>query len=141
MRPLRSIRPWPKKNVQLLSWPGAFLVNRLVWLGAGMLSLVGAFALFPMSAETLGARSRGRRARKLAVDEEEGAVRTHAAPRLPVVSRVSGGRAAFAQLVALTRIRGLNIVREVPFWAIAFVMLALVALNGREAGHFRDTAV
>ncbi len=132
-----------EKNAQLLSWTGAFLVNRLVWLGVGLLSLIGVFALFPMSAETLGSGYRGKRAsRKHMVEtEDERAIHTQAALRLPSVSQTFGGRAARAQLAALTRVRFLNIVREVPFWAIVFVMLVLVVLNGREAGHFRDSAV
>ncbi|HXP88952.1 MAG TPA: M1 family aminopeptidase [Bryobacteraceae bacterium] len=133
-----------EKNVQLLSWSGALLYNRIVWMGVGLLSLIGTFAFFPMSAETLGSRYGGRRAsrkRETAVVDEEQAVQTRHALRLPSVSRTFGGRASLAQMAALTRVRMLNIVREIPFWAIAFVMIVLAVLNGREAGRFEDTAV
>ena len=132
-----------EKNTQLLGWSGAFLFNRLLWLGVGLLSLVATFTFFPMSAETLGSGYRGRRAsrKRMVEEEDEIAIQSHQALHLPSVSRIFGGRASVAQLITLTRVRFLNIVREVAFWAIAFVMLVLAVLNGREAGHFRDTAV
>ena len=53
-----------EKNTRLLPWNGIFLYNRLVWSGVGVLSLVVAYVLFPVSVEALTAVSQGRRAAK-----------------------------------------------------------------------------
>jgi ABC-2 type transport system permease protein len=39
------------------------------------------------------------------------------------------------QLVSLTRLRVFNIVRELPFWAIALLMIVFVLISGHFAGH------
>jgi hypothetical protein len=51
-----------ERNSQLLGWDGAFLYNRLFWMGLGLVALVAALVFFPMSAEVLASRRTARRA-------------------------------------------------------------------------------
>ncbi len=130
-----------EKNTQLLTWSGSFLYNRLLWLGVGLASLLAVYVLFPMSAEALTARRGSRNAARRKTEEEEDETRRPGRMAIPIASRTFGSAAIWPQLVSLTRLRFLNIVREVPFWAIALIMIVLSGLNAHQAGRFRDTAV
>jgi ABC-2 type transport system permease protein len=132
-----------EKNTLLLPWdfsgnsPGVFLYNRLLWTGVGLFSLVGLWALFPMSVEALTSRSQGKRAAKarLQDDEDEPSVRSLVAARLPQVRQLFGPATSFAQYLTLTRLRVRNITREIPFWAIVGLMIAFAVNNGYFAGR------
>jgi ABC-2 type transport system permease protein len=131
-----------EKNTQLMHWSGVFLYNRALWAGIGVLALAALFAFFPMSAELLTARySKGKKAQKKlaqAVEEDVEPIRHRRSVTLPKVSQTFGARATAAQLTTLTRLRFLNIIRDIPFGAIALVMIVLVVLNGRQAGRSGD---
>ena len=87
-----------EKNSLLLPWnfsgysPGVFLYNRLLWAAVGLISLAGLWIFFPMSAEALTARSQGKRAAKLRMQDEEEArpVRSLVAARLPKIHQIFG---------------------------------------------------
>jgi len=132
-----------EKNTQLLSWTGIFLYNRLLWSAVGVVSLIVAYALFPVSVEALTAVSQGRRAVK-AREQESEETRPRGslvAGRLPVVHQFFGPRTTWAQFFSLTRMRISNILRELPFWAIVAVMVVFALLNGHFAGRVADTNV
>ncbi len=132
-----------EKNTLMLPWdfsgnsPGVFLFNRLLWISAGLLSLGGLWAFFPMSVEALTARSQGRRAAKARLRdiEEAKAVRSLVAARLPQVHQIFGPGTSFAQYRSLVRLRIRNIVREIPFWAIVSLMIGVAGNNGHFAGR------
>ncbi len=126
-----------EKNSLLIGWEGPFLYNRLLWLSVGLLSLLGLWALFPMSVEALTARSQGRRAARAKQNdaEEKRPVRSLVVARLPHVHQVFTSGASWAQFVSLTRLRISNVVHEIPFWAILFLTGALALTNGYYAGH------
>jgi ABC-2 type transport system permease protein len=131
-----------EKNTQLVTWSsglagGVFLYNRLLWLGIGALSLVGVWALFPMSVEALTAGSQGRRAAKAKEQEltEASPVRSTVAARLPQVHQVFNSSTTFAQYVSLSRLRLRNILRDIPFWAIVVLLIAFGINNGQFAGR------
>ena len=132
-----------EKNTLLLPWdfsgnsPGIFLYNRLLWLGVGLASLAGLWALFPMSIEALTARSQGRRAAKAREQEveEKRPVRSLVAAALPRVRQAFGPATTFAQYLSLTRLRLRSITREVTFWAIAGLLVVFAVNNGQFAGR------
>ena len=129
-----------EKNSHLWSLAGAVLYNRLLWLGVGLLSVVATFALFPMSAEELTRKRIARRATKEAAaisPDEEIAPQPLAKP-LRRAAQIFGRATLAAQFRSLTRLRFLNVIREIPFWALCLVTLILAFINGREAGHMRD---
>jgi ABC-2 type transport system permease protein len=132
-----------ERNLQLVHWSGVFLYNRLVWLGVGLIAMAVTYLFFPMSAETLTSQRSGRRARGAGQEEEEErqAVRPRFTVELPRVTQSFGGAAARAQMVFLTRLRFFNVVREVPFWAISFIMVVLVLINAHFAGQINDVEV
>ncbi len=145
----RITRYWTvaEKNTMLIDWSGMMLYNRLVCIGAGALSLLFTYLLFPMKAEALVPKISRRRARlQLAEQERErDTIDLQLRPasrwaRSPV-QQSFGASAALAQLTSLTRIRFLNIVREAPFWAIFIMMIVLAILSGKQAGRFSDTSV
>jgi hypothetical protein len=119
--------------------PGVFLYNRLLWSAFGFALLATVLALFPMSVESLTGRLQGRRAarERLRDDAQAGAQRrpSRVPVRLPTVQLAFGFPTALAQFVSLTRIRIRNIVRELPFWAIAALIVALGVNNGYFAGR------
>ena len=128
-----------EKNSLLFSWSihsgnGVFLYNRLLWIAVGLISLAVVYWRFPMSVETLTAKSQGRRAAKAKQQDENETrpTRSLVAARLPQVHQTFGSDVRFAQLVSLTRLRISNIVREMPFWILA----ALIAFFALFSGHF-----
>ena len=90
-----------------------------------------------MSVEALTARSQGKRAAKVRLQDTEAArpVRSLVAARLPRVHRIFGLATSWAQFLTLTRLRIRNITREIPFWAIAALLLVFAINNGHFAGR------
>jgi ABC-2 type transport system permease protein len=131
-----------EKNSLLFTWSGVFLYNRLLWISVGVIALFAVWQFFPMSVETLTATSSSKRA-TLQREQEAGAKtrRSLVAVPLPRVQQYFGSSTSFAQFVSLTRIRISNIVREIPFWGILVLMIALATVNGHYAGHFADENV
>ena len=131
-----------EKNSLLLQWTGAFLYNRLVWLGVGCLALVVVWALFPMSVEALTARSQGRRAARARQQEVAAAhpARSLTVARLPFVQQVFGPATTWAQFASLTRIRVSNIFHEVPFWGVLALNAAFALTNSYFAGHRSESS-
>jgi ABC-2 type transport system permease protein len=132
-----------EKNSLLLPWdfsgnsPGVFLYNRLLWMAVGFVSLGSLWAFFPMSIETLTARSQGKRAAKARQQEaeERRPVRSLVTAGLPRVHQIFGAATRFAQYRSLTRLRIKTIFREVPFWAIVGLMIVFGVNNGHFAGR------
>jgi len=117
--------------------PGVFLYNRILWSLTGLLSLAGLWTFFPMSVEALTARSQGKRAAKARQleDRERKPLRPASAARLPKVAQVFGRRTSWMQYLSLTRQRVRLIFREVPFWAIAALLVVFAINNGQFAGR------
>ncbi len=137
-----------EKNTLYITWSptlsnGVFLYNRLLWMSVGLLALGAVWILFPMSVEALTARSQGRRAAKAKQQEELEAqpVRSLGAVRLPLVHQAFTPATTFAQYLSLSRLRLRNILREIPFWAIAGLLVVFGVNNGYFAGHFAERNV
>ncbi len=131
-----------EKNTLLYPWSGVFLYNRLLWSSIGFLALLAVWKLFPMSVESLTAKSSSKRANLQR--EQEDTVRPRrslVAVPLPHITQVFGSGTSFAQFLSLTRIRISNIVHEVPFWGILLLMAALALNNGYFAGHLGGSNV
>jgi ABC-2 type transport system permease protein len=131
-----------ERNTLLLSWSlhvasGVFLVNRLLWLGVGFVSLAAVWVLFPMSVETLAAKSQGRRAAKAKQQEdlELSPVRSLVATRLPSVKQVFSASTTWKQFVSLSLLRTSIVLHEIPFWALVGLMAAFAVNNGYFAGR------
>ncbi len=137
-----------EKNSLLFSWSphvsqGVFLYNRLLWLTVGFISVAVCYRFFPMSVEALTASAQGRRAAKAKRQEAAEAQlrRSLVAAPLPGVHQYFGGRAGFAQFVSLTRVRLINILRELPFLAITVLLTVFALINGYFAGKINDQNV
>ena len=139
---LRSItRYWTvsEQNTLWLPLTGMFLWNRVVWCSVGLAALLAVYFFFPMSAEALTTRS----SKKQKKTEQEST--TPPVPRfrnlLPTVSTHFSFSTSFAQFLSLSRIYFRNIFREIPFWAITFVMVVTSLVNGHFAGEVSDNNV
>ena len=132
-----------ERNTQLIPWSGLFLYNRLTWLGVGLMALIVTYVFFPMSAETLTSRRSGRRARAAVQEEREGqeASRPRFKIELPRSTQTFTVATRWAQLVSLVRVRFVNVVREIPFWAIVFIAVVNTLVNGYFAGQLNDVNV
>jgi len=131
-----------ERNSKFLEWNGAFLYNRLVWTGVGIVALAVTYALFPMSAEVLTGKRANRRAKQAAeAEEQEKKARPHGVTHLPAVTQEFSGRTTWMQFASMTRIRMQNILREIPFWAIALLMVIFCAINGYFAGEVSGVKV
>jgi len=121
-----------EQNTLWMPFHGMFLWNRVVLCSAGLIALLAVFVLFPMSAEMLTAR----RSRKQKKREQESTVPP--APRfhnlLPKVEAQFSFGMGLQQFLSLSRIYFANIFREIPFWAIAFLMVVTCLVNGHFAG-------
>jgi ABC-2 type transport system permease protein len=131
-----------ERNTMLLSWSpnvasGVFLINRLLWTSVGFASLAAVWILFPMSVETLAAKSQGRRAAKAKQQDEAELrpVRSLAAARLPSVRQVFSPSTAWKQFLSLSRLRTSLILHEIPFWALVGLMAVFAINNGYFAGR------
>lgn len=130
-----------EKNSLLYTWSlhsagGVFLFNRLLWMGIGVVCLGVLWKFFPMSLEALTARVSSRRARlALEQDEELQPVRGRTAAAMVSVRQIFGFGTVLAQYVSLTRMRVRNIVRDVPFWVLLFLMACFALNNGHYAGR------
>jgi ABC-2 type transport system permease protein len=125
-----------EKNTLLYSWTGVFLYNRILWSSIGLLALLAVWKFFPMSVESLTAKSSSKRA-NLQREQEETVKprRSLVSVPLPRVSQIFGSATSLAQFLSLTRIRISNIVHEIPFWGILFLMAALALNSGHFAGR------
>ncbi len=137
-----------EKNTLFVTWSpdlvnGVFLYNRLLWIGVGALSLVSAWALFPMSVEALTARSQGRRAAKAKEQEltEALPVRSLVPAQLPHAQRAFNASTTFAQYLSLSRLRMRSIFRDVPFWALIALIVAFGINNDYFAGRVAERNV
>jgi ABC-2 type transport system permease protein len=137
-----------EKNTLFITWSpslvnGIFLYNRLLWVSVGFLALGSVWAFFPMSVEALTARSQGRRAAKAKMQElaEERPVRSLVAARIPAVHYAFGRATTFAQYLSLSRLRLRNILRDIPFWGVTALLIALGINNGHFAGHVAEVNV
>lgn len=125
-----------ERNSRLLDWTGPFLYNRLLWTGLGILALALTYFLFPMSAETLTGRRANRKAKQAAeAEEQEKKNRPRAVGALPQVIQNFSGSAVWSQFFSMARMRTRLILREIPFWAIALLMIIFCGINGAFAGE------
>ena len=77
-----------ERNTRLLDWSGAFLWNRLVWMGIGVVALGLTYALFPMSAEALAGKRANKKAKEAAeAEEQEKKTRVRGVTQLPAVTQ------------------------------------------------------
>jgi ABC-2 type transport system permease protein len=137
-----------ERNSKMLTWSlheanGVFLYNRLLWLAVGCVSLAVLWWMFPMSVEALTARSQSRRAAKAKQEEdfEMTPVRSLVAARLPRVRQIFTKQTSWAQYLSLSQLRTRTILREIPFWALACLMVGLAVNNGYYAGKIADRDV
>ena len=131
-----------ERNSKFLEWSGAFLYNRILWIGLGVVALLATYGCFPMSAETLAGRRANRRAREAAeAEEQERKARPRGVGRLPQGTQDFSAAATWQQFVSLTKMRLQNILREIPFWAIALVMVLFCGVNGAFAGEVSGVKV
>ncbi|MBV9266964.1 MAG: hypothetical protein JO061_12415 [Acidobacteriaceae bacterium] len=132
-----------EKNSKLWTLSGAILYNRLLWCAVGLLSLASTLLFFPMSAEELTRKGTARKAAKQRAQEglEQKPEVLPLVSALPRTRQIFDSVATLSQFRSLVRLRFLNVVREIPFWALCLVILILAFINGRAAGHFRDNNV
>jgi ABC-2 type transport system permease protein len=131
-----------ERNRRLLDWTGPFLYNRLLWIGVGIVALAVTYFFFPMSAEVLAGKKANRKALEAAeAEEQEKKAKPRAVAQLPVVTQQFTARTTWMQFWSMTRIRMQNILREIPFWAIALLMVLICAINGYFAGEVSGVKV
>jgi ABC-2 type transport system permease protein len=131
-----------ERNSRLLEWTGSFLYNRLLWIGVGVVALAVTYFFFPMSAEVLAGKKANRRAREAAqAEEQEKRTKPGGVVQLPAVTQHFTGRTTWMQFWSMTQIRVQNILREVPFWGIALLMVIFCAINGYFAGEVSGVKV
>ena len=125
-----------ERNSKFLEWTGAFLFNRLVWMGVGIVALVLTYVLFPMSAEALAGKRANKKAKEAAeTEEQEKKTRVRGVTQLPAVTQEFTAGTTWMQFASMTRMRMRNILREIPFWGIALLMVIFCAINGYFAGE------
>ena len=131
-----------ERNSKLLDWTGVFLYNRLLWIGVGLVALALTYFLFPMSAEVLVGKRANKQARQAAeAEEQEKKTKPRAVAQLPAVARVFNTHTTWAQFRSMTQIRARNIFREIPFWAIALLLVIFCVVDGYFAGEVSGVKV
>jgi ABC-2 type transport system permease protein len=83
-----------------------------------------------------------RKAREAAeAEEQEKKIKPRGVAQLPVVTQEFTARTTWMQFWSMTRIRMQNILREIPFWAIALLMVLFCGINGYFAGEVSGVKV
>jgi ABC-2 type transport system permease protein len=126
-----------EKNTMTIPFAGVMAWNRLFWLGVGSLATAVTFLCFPFSAETLAAKF----ARKSSVEDAKEKKTPAFKPSAITVKQRFDSRATLAQLLALTRIHIISIVKEVPFTIIALIGVVVVLIAGSLVGRILNTPV
>ncbi len=126
-----------EKNTLTIPFTGVVAWNRLLWLGIGALATAVVFRYFPFSAEALTLK----RSRKGSDKDSDEEVLPAFKPSAIATKRQFNGRATLAQLLTLTRIRLISIVKEVPFIALVLIGVVLVFIGGWQVGRLLDTPV
>ncbi|MCY1054354.1 M1 family aminopeptidase [Nannocystis sp. SCPEA4] len=122
-----------EKNSLLLPLDGVFLLNRLLWIGVGIVILLGAYRLFRMEAFTR-ARKPGKAA---AVEIPE----VRASAELVRVTPATGARVELARVGALVRLHYRSIVRDRAFLALGAIAVLMTVVNAFYADLLYGTAV
>jgi ABC-2 type transport system permease protein len=126
-----------EKNTMTIPLAGVVAWNRLLWLGVGALATAAVFRYFPFSAEALTLK----RARKSSVQDVDEETLPAFKPAAIAVKPRFGASVTLAQLLTLTRVRLLSIVKEVPFVALVLIGVVLVFIGGSQVGRLYDTPV
>jgi len=113
-----------ERNTQLIPFTGPLLLNRIIWLGLGMLIFAFTCSRFSFSSS---ARLRGK---KSATDEAEIDAPTTAL--YPVAHPVFSAAAHFRELISLTRLQFTETVKNVFFAVMALggAIFCFIAANG-----------
>lgn len=124
-----------EKNSLLLPLDGVLLLNRLLWVGLGVVILLVAYRMFRMEAAT-----RTRKAGKAREAEADmPAVRAPAV--LPRVTPIAGARADLARVGALVRLHYRSIVRDRAFLALGVIAVLMTVINAFYADLMYGTTV
>jgi ABC-2 type transport system permease protein len=126
-----------EKNTMTIPFAGVMAWNRLLWLSIGALATAAVFRYFPFSAEALTVK----RSRKSSVEDAEEEALPAFKPAAIVTKLRFDVRATLAQLLTLTRMRVLSIIKEVPFIALVLIGAVLVIVGGWQVGRLFDTPV
>ena len=126
-----------EKNTMTIPFAGVMAWNRLLWLSIGALATAAVFRYFPFSAEALTVK----RSRKSSVENAEEEALPAFKPAAIITKQRFDVRATLAQILTLTRIRLLSIIKEVPFIALVLIGVVLVIVGGWQVGRLFDTPV
>jgi hypothetical protein len=124
------------RNTLLTPLTGLLLWNRVVWTGAALAALAGAYALFRMEAQA-GVRRRKRKG-AAPVDAPDHGPRAAPAP-LPPATQHAGPAAALAGFVTLTRLYYLNVVRERVYQALVAIGMIFTVFTTFQADSLFGT--
>jgi ABC-2 type transport system permease protein len=105
-----------EKNTRVLPLEGPFLMNRLLWIGVGLLILAIAFWRFNFA-------KAAQKAKKKKIDEPEEVMPPSLV--LPRVSQTFGGGASWKTFVASVRLEAKSVLKSIPF----FIILLLGVMN------------
>lgn len=126
-----------EKNTMTIPFAGVMAWNRLLWLGVGAMAAAVTFLCFPFSAETLAFKY----ARKSSVEDAKEKAPPAFNPAAIAVKQRFDGRATLTQLLTLTRIHLISIVKEVPFIIIALIGVVIALIGGLLVGRVSETPV
>ncbi len=110
-----------EKNTRILPLDGPFLMNRILWIGVGLLILAIAFWKFNFAAAA-------RKAKKKKLEDTETAEVTPVALQLPRVHQTFGGAASFRQFWATVLLESKTVLTSIPFFLI--VLLGVMNIWG-----------
>ncbi|MDP9193755.1 MAG: hypothetical protein M3P06_18840 [Acidobacteriota bacterium] len=103
-----------EKNTLVLPLDGPFLMNRILWIGVGLIILAVAFWRFNFAA----AAQKGKK-KKLAEGEQPKALPI--ALQLPRVTQTFGGISSFRQFMATVRLESKTVLTSIPFFIIVLL--------------------
>ena len=118
----RGLQTVAQKNTSLMALHGLFLLNRIIWTGAGFIIIIFTYLRFNFEKFFSGKR-----------DKKAVTVTPSARKALPVIHTSFSGNYNRKTLLTLTRIEVLNIMRDNYFWLIiagGAIFLGMVFRHG-----------
>ncbi|MFN0202648.1 MAG: M1 family aminopeptidase [Bacteroidia bacterium] len=128
-----------QKNESFIYWEGIVLMNRLLWLGIAFAALAFTYFRFKFEVgEGDGFFSKLFRRNKKKAETQE---KTVFNLPIPSVHPYFGLMTQIRQILALTRVYYLELIKAVPFLAIAGMGLIMFFVNAQNANKMYDTSV
>jgi len=122
-----------EQNTKTIGWFGAILLNKLLWLGTGILALISTFVFFNFNLV------RDKKSRRTKVENTSKQKTNQANIPVPAVTQNLGFATQIKHIWSLTKMYFKTVVKSIPFLAIVLMGIVLIFVNSSHWGQMYGT--